>query len=105
MNPLKKTGLRMKRNQYKVENMEYKKDTIKNEEYVEMKNELIEMLESDDRMNVHELLQFIENHWDYVKIKDHVRWKENFYQWEVDKLMYGEREYYTLRELILDKNS
>jgi len=60
---------------------------VKNEEYVNMKEKLIDLLNSDDRMNVNLLLEFIENQWDYEIIKRFVDDKETFFKLEVDRLM------------------
>ena len=60
---------------------------VKNEEYVNMKEKLIDLLNSDDRMNVNLLLEFIENQWDYEIIKRFVNDKETFFKLEVDRLM------------------
>ena len=60
---------------------------VKNEEYVNMKEKLIDLLNSEDRMNVNLLLEFIENQWDYEIIKRFVDDKETFFKLEVDRLM------------------
>ena len=52
-----------------------------------MKEKLIDLLNSDDRMNVNLLLEFIENQWDYEIIKRFVDDKETFFKLEVDRLM------------------
>ena len=55
---------------------------IKDEEYVNMKEKLIDLLNSDNRMNGIELLELIEEYWDYELIKSFVEGKENFFQLE-----------------------
>ena len=60
---------------------------VKNEEYVNMKEKLIDLLNSDDRMNVNLLLEFIEEYWDYELIKGFVDGKETFFKLEVENLV------------------
>lgn len=76
---------------------------VKDEEYVNMKEELIDLLNSDNRMNANELLGFIEEYWDYEIIKEFVRGKENFFQWEVDRLMDENKKEFKMRKLTLEK--
>ena len=45
---------------------------VKDEEYVNMKENLIDLLNSDDRMNGIVLLEFIEGYWNYELIKEFV---------------------------------
>ena len=60
---------------------------VKNEEYVNMKEKLIDLLNSDDRMNGNVLLGFIEEYWDYELIKGFVDGKETFFKLEVENLV------------------
>lgn len=76
---------------------------VKDEEYVNMKEELIDLLNSDNRMNANELLGFIEEYWDYEIIKEFVRGKENFFQWEIDRLMDENKKEFKMRKLTLEK--
>ena len=60
---------------------------VKNEEYVNMKEKLIDLLNSDNRMNGIELLEFVEEYWNYELIKGFVNSKELFFKLEVERLM------------------
>ena len=60
---------------------------VKDEEYVNMKENLIDLLNSDDRMNGIVLLEFIEGYWNYELIKEFVNSKEMFFQLEIDRLL------------------
>ena len=75
---------------------------VKDDEYVNMKEELIDLLNSDDRMNGNVLLEFIECHWDYELIKQFVENKENFFQWEVEKLMDENKKEFKFRKITLE---
>ena len=78
------------------------KFTLKDEDYSMMKEEIIDTLNSDDRMNVYEMLELIEKHWNYEVVKEFVRGRENFLQWEIERLVYGAKEF-PMRELVLEK--
>jgi hypothetical protein len=60
---------------------------VKDEEYVNMKENLIDLLNSDDRMNGIVLLEFTEGYWNYELIKEFVNSKEMFFQLEIDRLL------------------
>ena len=76
------------------------KFTIKEEEYLAMKEELIKLLHFDNRMNIDEILSLIEKHWGYTNIQQYVEYKENFFQWEIERLIHNTDEY-TMKELVL----
>lgn len=59
---------------------------VKDEEYVNMKEKLIDLLNSDNRMNGIELLEFVEEYWNYELIKGFVNSKELFFKLEVERL-------------------
>ena len=80
------------------------KFTIKEEEYSAMKEELIKLLNSDNRMNIDEILSLIEKHWGYINIQQYVECKENFFQWEIERLIYNTEEY-TMKELVLKQKT
>jgi len=78
------------------------KHTVKGEDYFLMKEEIIDLLNSDDRMSVYDMLDLVEKHWDYESIKEVVVFKENFFQWEIERLVYN-TDKFRMRELVLKK--
>ena len=62
--------------------------------------ELIKLLHFDNRMNIDEILSLIEKHWGYTNIQQYVEFKENFFQWEIERLIHNTDEY-TMKELVL----
>lgn len=75
---------------------------VKGEDYSMMKEEVIDLLNSDDRMNVYDMLDLVEKHWDYESIKEFVVGRENLFQWEIERLVYNSEEF-IMRELVLKK--
>ena len=60
---------------------------VKDEEYVNMKENLIDLLNSDNRINGIVLIELIERYWNYELIKEFVNRKEMFFQLEIDRLL------------------